>query len=237
MKERSVLLETCCYSQFCLMAAMQPLRAECSLYTSTRQPVHSISHCRHVPAMLTVARAIREPQEPDAAIAAPASALQKHVGRPTTMATALTGFSLIAAGVFIPASIHASYLAESAVRLISSADMGVAQAATNQATASASDPTVPVVSQSADPAVALASSPLLDLDQAVHTFVTSHTTVDFRTGAADIYISDLFITAGIFGWLICSAMCLQAAPKKAAGPLAVAWAFYFTTCGAYGNGR
>lgn len=218
---------------------MQSLGATHGLYKSTCQVPLPSPGCRLWRSRPAVTRATCSSQQSAAAPAAPVSTLQKRVARPTTMATALTGFSVIAAGIFIPANRQASYLAESALRLLSSERMGAAQAATNQAAASASDPTVshtvPSIMPAADPAAAMVSSPLLDLDQAVHAFVTSHTSVGFRTVAADIYISDVFITAGILGWLICSAMCLQAAPKKAARPLTLAWAFYFTTCGAYGD--
>lgn len=216
------------------VASMQRLGARGSVYRTVPQNVGQRSAvCRRSRTALCSARSSTSQQQSTRAAADAPSSIQRHVARPTTMGAALTGFSLIAAGVFLPANNQPSYLAESAVRLVSSNDLGAAQAATSQAAASASDPTSPVVTAAADPAVSVMSSPLLDLDQAVHSFVTTHIGAQFRSVAADIYISDVFITAGICGWLICSAICVQAAPKKAVGPLSLAWAFYFITCGAY----
>jgi membrane-associated phospholipid phosphatase len=53
---------------------------------------------------------------------------------------------------------------------------------------------------------------------------------------ADVWISDVFITAGVLGWLACTAVCLVKAPLKSAGAVAAAWSFYFATCGAVGHG-
>jgi membrane-associated phospholipid phosphatase len=83
--------------------------------------------------------------------------------------------------------------------------------------------------------VLLHSNPILDLDQAIHQYVASSTTEAFRL-MADVWISDGFITAGVLGWLACTAACLIKAPAKSAGPLAAAWGFYFATCGAVGHG-
>ena len=83
--------------------------------------------------------------------------------------------------------------------------------------------------------VLTSSNPILDLDQAIHQYVASSTTEAFRL-MADVWISDGFITAGVLGWLACTAACLIKAPAKSAGPLAAAWGFYFATCGAVGHG-
>lgn len=94
--------------------------------------------------------------------------------------------------------------------------------------------------QGADPqapqqAVLAADNLVLQLDHAIHQWVAGHTTLGFRL-MADVWISDAFITAGVLGWVACTAACLLKAPSKSAGPLAAAWGFYFATCGAVGHG-
>jgi membrane-associated phospholipid phosphatase len=73
---------------------------------------------------------------------------------------------------------------------------------------------------------------LPQLDAAVHQWVVTHTDAAFRATTADLLVSDLFITAGIWGWLATSCITLAAAPRAGALPLGIAWLAYYTTCGA-----
>jgi membrane-associated phospholipid phosphatase len=73
---------------------------------------------------------------------------------------------------------------------------------------------------------------LAQLDAAVHQWVVTHTDAAFRATTADLLVSDLFITAGIWGWLATSCITLAAAPRAGALPLGIAWLAYYTTCGA-----
>lgn len=100
------------------------------------------------------------------------------------------------------------------------ASSGAAQAASLSATGQAQPALDPIL-----------SNPILQLDDAIHQYVASHTSEAFRLWA-DVWISDAFITAGVLGWAACTAACLVKAPAKSAGPLAAAWGFYFATCGA-----
>lgn len=106
------------------------------------------------------------------------------------------------------------------------ANSGAAQAATMQAAESAQGVLQPVLT---------GSNPVLKLDEAIHQWVAGNTTLAFRL-VADVWISDAFITAGIIGWVVCTVACLMKAPTKSAGPLAAAWGFYATTCGAVSHG-
>lgn len=180
--------------------------------------------------------------------AGPAGKVNELVTHPSVTATCLAGFCLVSAGVFLPAletdpssGERDGFLARSALQLFSG-KTGAAQAA---ADAAAQDPSYLMQGQAAaHPAAeelptvlsAVPSSPILDLDQAAHNLVTAHTSYSWRALVADIYISDIFITLGISGWLLCTALCVAANPKKAAGPLALAWSFYFSTCGAFWQG-
>eukprot|EP00877_Chromochloris_zofingiensis_P008551 jgi/Chrzof1/394/Cz01g14080.t1 len=73
---------------------------------------------------------------------------------------------------------------------------------------------------------------LPQLDMLVHEAVASHTSLAFRTGIADILISDVFITSALFGWFGCTAVALLRKPLTTLPALLLSWFFYFTTCGA-----
>ena len=73
---------------------------------------------------------------------------------------------------------------------------------------------------------------LPQLDQQLHQLVVSTTSPEWRASAADVLVSDISITAGIWGWLVATAICLRAAPRRTALPLSLCWLAYFSTCGA-----
>jgi membrane-associated phospholipid phosphatase len=138
-------------------------------------------------------------------------------------------FALIASNIPVSSTSDNPLQAQSAIQaLLASTGSGAAQAATLQGAAADSQ-------QAQQQAVLGADNFALQLDQAIHQWVEGHTTLDFRL-MADVWISDAFITAGVLGWVACTAACLAKAPSKSAGPLAAAWGFYFATCGAVGHG-
>lgn len=157
------------------------------------------------------------------------SAVEALVAHPSTFFSALTGFALIASNILVSSTNDDPLQAQSAIQaLLASTGSGVAQAAMVQGVAADS--------QQAQQQAALGTDNfVLQLDQAIHQWVEGHTTLDFRL-MADVWISDAFITAGVLGWVACTAACLAKSPSKSAGPLAAAWGFYFATCGAVGHG-
>jgi membrane-associated phospholipid phosphatase len=139
-------------------------------------------------------------------------------------------FALIASNIPVSSTLNPlqavpeSASSQSALQQLLANSGSAAQAATLQAAGSAQDAVQPVL-----------SNPILQLDEAIHQYVATHTTEAFRL-MADVWISDGFIIAGVLGWLACTAVCLVKAPVKSAGALAAAWGFYFATCGAVGHG-
>jgi membrane-associated phospholipid phosphatase len=73
---------------------------------------------------------------------------------------------------------------------------------------------------------------LPQLDQQLHQLVVSSTTAEWRASAADLIVSDIGITAGLWGWFLTTGICLRAAPIRTALPLSLCWLAYFSTCGA-----
>lgn len=139
-------------------------------------------------------------------------------------------FALIASNIPLSSAVSASAQPADDVSISSSALQqllpagGAAQAASLDAADQAHTALQPVL-----------TNPILELDDAIHQYVATHTTEAFRL-MADVFISDFFITAGIFGWVACTAACLTKSPSRSAGPLAAAWALYCATCGAVGHG-
>jgi hypothetical protein len=158
------------------------------------------------------------------------------------MYSALAGFCLVSAGVFLPvaqdadssrASEMSTFLARSAFELFNSGSASAAQ----MAPAAASDALLMTAADAAATATATAAAAapagtgiLLAIDQAAHAFVTANTSYDWRALQADVFISDSFIAAGIAGWVACTVACLALDRSwKSVGPLAMAWAFYYAT--------
>jgi hypothetical protein len=159
------------------------------------------------------------------------------------MYSALAGFCLVAAGVFVPIAQNAdssgssdisTFLARSAMELFNSGSASAAQMAPAAATSDA------ILATAADAAAtatttAAAAAPagtgfLLAIDQSAHAFVTTNTSYDWRALQADVFISDSFIAAGIAGWVACTVACLAVDRSwRSVGPLAMAWAFYYAT--------
>uniref|UniRef100_A0A383VL17 Phosphatidic acid phosphatase type 2/haloperoxidase domain-containing protein n=1 Tax=Tetradesmus obliquus TaxID=3088 RepID=A0A383VL17_TETOB len=182
--------------------------------------------------------------------AAPATAaVTELVAQPSVMCSALAGFCLVAAGVFVPLAQDAdnsgssdlsTFLARSAFELLNSGSASAAQ----MAPPAAPDALLSTAADAASAATttAAAAAPagtgfLLSIDQAAHAFVTANTSYDWRALQADVFISDSFIAAGIAGWVACSVACLALDRSwRSVGPLAMAWAFYYATCGAVGHG-
>jgi hypothetical protein len=187
--------------------------------------------------------AVSESNTVSRSTAAPSTAaLTELVAQPRVMCTALAGFCLVSAGVFLPiaqnADSHSSsnfstFLARSALELFNSGSASAAQ----MAPAAATDILLSTAGDAASAATttAAAAAPagtgiLLAIDQAAHAFVTANTSYDWRALQADVFISDSFIVAGIAGWVACTVACLALDRSwRSVGPLAMAWAFYYAT--------
>jgi len=70
------------------------------------------------------------------------------------------------------------------------------------------------------------------IDASAHAWVATHTTAEWRLAVGERVISDLPIACGVAAWLLLSAACLSASPRRAAAPLALCWMFYFGAAGA-----
>jgi len=162
----------------------------------------------------------------------PEQAIWRHsLGKAGLLDHCCCRFALIASNIPLSSAVSVSpqpaadvSISSSALQQLLPAGGGAAQAASLDAADQAHAALQPVL-----------TNPILQLDDAIHQYVATHTTKAFRL-MADVFISDAFITAGIFGWVACTAACLTKAPSRSAGPLAAAWALYCATCGAVGHG-
>jgi hypothetical protein len=159
------------------------------------------------------------------------------------MCSALAGFCLVSAGVFLPIAQDAdssrtsdmsTFLAHSALKLFNSGSASAAQmapvAASDALLATAADAAATATTTAAAAAAPAGTGLLLAIDQSAHAFVTANTSYDWRALQADVFISDSFIAAGIAGWVACTVACLALDRSwKSVGPLAMAWAFYYAT--------